>query len=91
MLFGALPILSLRSGNIVEVRRERLQTLLFYPPFRTLRIGNRFSRESVVVVRQGFVKYVIFTPTNVSEFYSSLRAMVPRGSVSDARNTPFED
>jgi hypothetical protein len=77
MLFGILPIVSVNSGDIVEVRRERSWALLFYSPFRTLRMGNCFTNESVVVVRRGFSKYVVFTPENVDEFYSSLRTIAP--------------
>lgn len=75
VVFGVIPIFSFDGQNIIEVKRQSSWSTFFYSPFRTLRVGNRLSGESIILVRRGFIKYVIFTPRNVNEFYASLRAL----------------
>lgn len=77
MVLGIVPIFSLDHRNIVEVRKEKLWPTFFYPPFRTLRLGNRLSGESVIIVRPGLIKYIIFTPKNATASYNSMKAIAP--------------
>lgn len=79
LIFLGIPIISLHAKNIVDVRIVSLTSLFSpwkYNPFRTLRIGNRFSRECVLIKRRGIIRYVILTPKNTLEFYSSLKEIV---------------
>lgn len=77
VVFLGIPIFTIRAENIVDARVESLTNTIFsfrrYNPFRTLRLGNKFSKQCVVLEKTGLFTYVIVTPDNPMEFCSSIK------------------
>ena len=73
MLLHALPIRLCRMDSILETEVTTAWTT-WYPPFRTLRLGNRLRRGFVVVRKRGIFKFLLLTPDDPAAFLADIEA-----------------
>ena len=69
-LFHLLPVLMMHYDEIAEVRQISLAEALVTNTFLTLRWGNRFRGDIVMITRKRwkFYKYLFITPDDAPQF-----------------------
>ena len=77
-LFGWFPLFRVARRDIVDAAVWRASLTDIAAGFTTLRVGNRISRNAVVITLRGrFPRRIIVTPDEPGELLAKLRATAP--------------
>ena len=83
MLFHALPLRVCAVDQITGVEITS-NWFTWYPPFQTLRLGNRISRGFLVIHKRGFFKILLLTPRDPLAFRLEIENLLPHTGVTAA-------